>query len=361
MENSSRTNLLSRYFRTVFTLVVVTYITAVAVYLIMRALFGDRFWWLSLVNTFAYMLFLPVLPLLIAAMLLKMRGNALRLVPLAMIGGLWFAPYYLPKQQAAPDGQTLNVLTFNVWGGNQRMDDVAAWLQNSGADVIMLQEIVPFDDWRILPRLAEQYPYRSSQADDERWNGNPNANVTLSRYPIVDMQMIDLQTPETANPLRIVLDVNGQHVAVYNVHLAWPARRSPRFSLPRWIDNFYVEVLLGYDDKARNQQIANLLQHLKQETLPYIVAGDFNTSDQTPTYNALAAQMHDSFREAGSGLGGSWPVSSSRGLPAIVPPIIRIDYIWHSDAFLSLDAQQGPPLGSDHLALQATLSLLPVH
>jgi vancomycin resistance protein VanJ len=347
------------YIKTVFTVIVALYITAVAVYLIMRAIFGDRFWWMSLLNTFAYLLFLPVLPLLLAAMLFKMRRNALRLVPLAMIGGLWLVPYYLPKPQAAPDGQTLNVLTFNVWGRNQRMDDVAAWILNSGADVVMLQEIVPFDDWRILPKLAELYPYRSSQDDDERWGGTPNSNVTLSRYPIVAMQMIDLNTPETANPLRIVLDVNGQHVAVYNVHLAWPARHSPRLSLPGWIDNFYLQVVLGYDDKARNQQIANLLEHLKHETLPYIVAGDFNTSDQTPTYNALAAQMHDSFREAGRGLGGSWPVSSARGLPAIVPPIIRIDYIWHSDAFQSLDARQGPPLGSDHLALQATLVLPP--
>jgi endonuclease/exonuclease/phosphatase family metal-dependent hydrolase len=125
------------------------------------------------------------------------------------------------------------------------------------------------------------------------------------------------------------------------------------------LNNFYARAVLGYSDKLRNAQINSLLDHLKVEPYPYIVAGDFNTSDQTPTYNLLASHLHDSFREGGTGLGASWPVSSARGLPGFIPPLIRIDYIWHSDSFQTISAQQGPPLGSDHLALTATLALLP--
>jgi endonuclease/exonuclease/phosphatase family metal-dependent hydrolase len=143
---------------------------------------------------------------------------------------------------------------------------------------------------------------------------------------------------------------------VYNIHLAWPVSK-PRLPLP--FENLYLRVALGYDDSARNQQITYLIEHLQNEPYPYIVAGDFNTSASSATYQRLATVMHDSFREAGSGLGESWPVSASRGLPALVPPLIRIDYIWHSDHFRAITAQRGPRLTSDHLPVQATLELLP--
>ncbi|MBZ0290583.1 MAG: endonuclease/exonuclease/phosphatase family protein [Anaerolineae bacterium] len=345
-------------FNVVFSFVVGLYIAALASYLLLRALFGDRFWWLSLVNTFAYLIFLPLLALLPAALVLRMRRNVLRLMPVALIGGLWFAPYFAPKTASVPSGQTLRALTFNVWGYNPRMNDVEAWIRDSGADVVMLQEITPQHTQEVLPKLYELYPYHSDQEDLHHWNGTPNYNTTLSRYPILEIEEVDLQTPDTSNPVRIVLDVNGQKVAVYNVHMAWPGGK-PRFPIPARLNHFYVQVMLGYTDKIRNAQINRLLEHLKTEPYPYIFAGDFNTSDQTPTYNLLASHLRDAFREAGTGLGGSWPVASSRGLPGFLPPLIRIDYIWHSDHFRTVEAQQGPPLGSDHLALLATLALSP--
>ena len=71
----------------------------------------------------------------------------------------------------------------------------------------------------------------------------------------------------------------------------------------------------------------------------------------------LAARMGDSFREAGLGFGWSWPVAAQVKLPAFVPPLMRIDYIWHSPQWRTVTASQGPTLGSDHLPLYATLEL----
>ncbi|MDX2140908.1 MAG: hypothetical protein SF123_22680 [Chloroflexota bacterium] len=73
-------------------------------------------------------------------------------------------------------------------------------------------------------------------------------------------------------------------------------------------------------------------------------------------YSEIAAQWNDSFREAGVGLGTSWPVSTARGdLLSFIPPLIRIDYLWHSDDLRAQWAGQAPPLGSDHLGLVAEL------
>jgi endonuclease/exonuclease/phosphatase family metal-dependent hydrolase len=326
------------------------YALAMVVYLVLRLVFGDGFWWLSLLNSFAHLLFMPLVPLLALVALVRSRIAALRLLPLAVIGGLWFGPYLLPKSQAAQTGASLRVLTFNVWGNNHNLRPIEDWIRESQADVVLLQEVSPAYARNELTHLLDMYPYQSSQDDPTRWGGN----MILSRYPILAQEQFDLQTPNSPIPLRVLVDVEGTPVALYNVHLAWPVSE-PRLELP--FNNLYMRVVLGFDDSARNQQITHLIEHLQNERYPYVVAGDFNTSASSATYQQLAAVMHDSFREAGSGLGTSWPVSGSRGLPALVPPLIRIDYIWHSDDFRAITARRGPRLTSDHLPVLATLEL----
>jgi endonuclease/exonuclease/phosphatase (EEP) superfamily protein YafD len=43
-----------------------------------------------------------------------------------------------------------------------------------------------------------------------------------------------------------------------------------------------------------------------------------------------------------------------------IPPLVRIDYIWHSAGLRALQAWQGPAIGSDHLPLQAILEFVPL-
>lgn len=324
------------------------YLFVLVVYLLLRVIFGDRFWWLSLLNTFAHLLFLPLLLVVPLAILIRARQTILRMLPVMLIGGLWFGPYFLPKNLPAPSGTVIRVLTLNVWGNNHDLSHIETWVRNTNADIVLLQEISPTYATDSLPNLIDLYPYQFSQPDSTRWGGI----ITLSRYPIVENDYVDLKV--LPDPQRSVIDINGQRIAVYNVHLAWPVS-DPRVTPP--VDSLYWRVALGFDDRERNVQITNLLDYLKKEPYPYLIGGDFNTSDQSATYNRLAAQMHDSFREAGVGFGGSWPVSAARGLPAFLPPLIRIDYLWHSDGFRTLEAHQPQPVGSDHLPLQVELEI----
>ncbi|MBZ0300947.1 MAG: endonuclease/exonuclease/phosphatase, partial [Anaerolineae bacterium] len=75
-------------------------------------------------------------------------------------------------------------------------------------------------------------------------------------------------------------------------------------------------------------------------------------------YGELAAAMGDSFRETSAGLGTTWP--AARGdddIPALIPPVLRLDYIWHSRQLRTLSTEIGPDLGSDHLPVVAVLAL----
>ena len=90
------------------------------------------------------------------------------------------------------------------------------------------------------------------------------------------------------------------------MHLSMPTQDAARLVIPR--APFYVNIALMYNDTTRNNEIAFLLKTLETESLPYLVAGDFNTSDQSVSYQLLHDKLGDTFREAGIGFGGSWPV-----------------------------------------------------
>ena len=73
----------------------------------------------------------------------------------------------------------------------------------------------------------------------------------------------------------------------------------------------------------------------------------------------LAGRLADAYRQAGWGLGHTAP-ASVEGLDRVPSPsrLFRIDYVWHSDHWQTLDAHVGEWDGqSDHLSVFATLQL----
>ncbi|MFN8419685.1 MAG: endonuclease/exonuclease/phosphatase family protein [Anaerolineae bacterium] len=179
-------------------------------------------------------------------------------------------------------------------------------------------------------------------------------NLILSKYPFVEAKDFDPTNEHGYSQQRVVIDFNGEQIAIYNIHLSMPIWTVDIPQLP-----FSLRMALGYNDSVRNNEIARLIPILQAEKLPFIMGGDFNMSDHSVTYQQLANVVGDSFREVGVGMGKSWPrpVSETDAIPDWMPPIIRIDYIWHSPQWAPINAEQGPYLGSDHLAVLAQFTL----
>ncbi len=78
-------------------------------------------------------------------------------------------------------------------------------------------------------------------------------------------------------------------------------------------------------------------------------------SQHAATYGRVAEVMRDAFREAGRGWGNTWPTELQSGLP--IPLSLRLDYIWHSENFVTQEVRRGPELASDHLPVYAALEL----
>jgi endonuclease/exonuclease/phosphatase (EEP) superfamily protein YafD len=110
-------------------------------------------------------------------------------------------------------------------------------------------------------------------------------------------------------------------------------------------------LLSRYDESRRNQQIDELLRFVQGETLPILLAGDFNMSEWSPVYNQIDSFLDDAYRQSSWGIGATWPAGASEELPDFLPPLLRLDYFWHSAGIEPLSTTLGLPLGSDHLPI----------
>jgi len=285
-----------------------------------------------------------------AALLLRSRPVSLAAAILLTTGLIWFGPYFLPKAARASGGPSLKMVTFNIWGDNATLDKVEVWLRQTNADVVLLQETPAVYNKQGVAALRDLYPYQVMQ--DWTWG-----NLVLSRHPIERSEpflpLQDNSWPQQKITITAPNIPNGR-VVVYNNHFPLPLRPEPRLTL--WPNQpFFVSMPFAFDDRQRNREIAGAVKLLEEERDPFIFGGDFNMNATVPTYDLIAQYARDSYSEAGMGLGLSWPIARIADLPAFVPPLIRIDYVWHSPHFCATRAELGPELGSDHLPVVVNL------
>jgi vancomycin resistance protein VanJ len=318
---------------------------------VLAQLLGERPWWFALLRNFAPYYFLPLIGLIPLAFLGRARRAAALLLSAGAVGLGWFGAYFIPKYPPEIE-RDLRVVTLNVGDFNTSLEEVALWLQQTGADIVLLQELPHEWATREINLLAQQYPHQFVQAA----NSFKFGNAVLSRHPIVQAENIHLDTSDRFVQQRAVLSVNEHDVAVYNIHLEPVLGDTPRFE-PRQFYSPVLWMMLSYDNTRRDAQFHQISERIRTETLPVLVGGDFNTSEHTSSYNILTAELRDSFREVGVGLGGTWPKGGTFGTPAWLPPLLRIDYLWHNSALATLDVQVGPALTSDHLPLTADYAL----
>ena len=270
---------------------------------------------------------------------------SLQIVLLA-IGIYAFALPAMYRPVDPPAGATIRAVSFNVQGSNAELERATEWLLGAAPDVIVLQETAEGYD----PRLAPLY---AVYAHEDHIEGSVRV---FSRYAILQREALTIEAPgddrRGREALRLLLDVDGRPLAVYALHFSLPLRPRAAGSADGDIG---PEALLRYDESRRNAQIRRFLRLLDAESAPFIAAGDFNMSDASLIYDELAERMRDGWREAGNGAGRTWPVAEAIGLPRVVQPFLRIDYIWHSTALRATAAEVGEAIGSDHLPLSVTL------
>jgi endonuclease/exonuclease/phosphatase (EEP) superfamily protein YafD len=310
----------------------------------LAALWGfvePRPWWLELTNTFALLLFAPLLLVLPATLLLRSRWMTGALVAMLALFVALFGSHFKPPAVSPTAGRPLRIMTFNQLFTNQHVPELLAAIRAQQADIVGLQELSKLAADALKAELSGEYPYQALVP------GNQSGLGLLSRYPF--------QSSGESNSVRgqrVTIQLDGQIVTILNIHLAAPAIRISK------IPQLGIPVITGYDAGSPTRQIGRLVGEIDQVDGPLIVIGDFNTGDREPRYAQLAARMHDAFRETNWGFGFTFPDHKRIGPVTFPFPLVRIDYIWSKGGALPAAAHvECNNSGADHCFLVADLRL----
>jgi vancomycin resistance protein VanJ len=332
-----------RILGTLITIVLDEYSIVLLAFLLARWLVGERWEIVALGNSFLTLALLPTLILFPLALIRRHRAMALIVAPALAYLLISYVPVFVPRSVAAP-GKSISILTYNIHSETLRLDPIIALIRDADPDVVAMQELSQEAADRFDKDLASQYPYRKLHA----FAGNAVIGQgILSKHPILDDEYWRNENlPEKLGHQRVSLDAKGMRVTLYNAHPVHPIFKGGHF--------FFTEL--------RAQEIDSVLDRANRDIGPLIIVGDFNMTDQSSDYQRITARYADSYREVGWGLGLTFPDFSSvnavpgplRSLP--IPPLVRLDYIFHNNAIRALDAKVwGSSGGSDHRPVFARL------
>lgn len=279
---------------------------------------GERWVMVALLNSFIHLLLLPAfVGIIIAALARRWRLTTLFL-PAVGVMLIWYATLFVPKTHSAPESTPrLTVMTYNILQGDiPHLADKAQMMIDSQSDIIAVQELDTDSAEFLATALEDVYPYQALH----HFLHSAVGQGIFSRYPIVEEAF---WRPYFGHQ-RVVIDFDGVDIFVYNLH-GRPPLRGDGFS-------------------GREHEMTLFLERLnaEDEAVPLIIAGDFNMTDRSDDYGRITENYRDAWREVGLGFGwtfnGTFPI-----------PLLRIDYLFHNDAVLALDAQViQNSAGSDH-------------
>jgi endonuclease/exonuclease/phosphatase (EEP) superfamily protein YafD len=233
------------------------------------------------------------------------------------------APYFQERAQEALPAVGFRLITFNTWFRNDGLAAIAGFLERSGADVIVLQEV---DLLRLseLIDVMRSYPHHVATPKVRR------GLVIFSRTPLTDIEHFEIPARIT-RITRATVQWNGSNVAIIGAHLRWPL--SP--------------------GKARQRawELGMIAERARRETGPVIVTGDFNLTPWSGFFDRFVEQSGLADCALGQGLLATWPSQ-------VLPVRIRIDHCFASSHWAVRNIDVGQRLGSDHLPMTMDLQLI---
>ncbi|MBM2810248.1 MAG: Endonuclease/Exonuclease/phosphatase family protein [Chloroflexi bacterium] len=307
----------------------------------------DTTWWLALASEFSFFV-LAASPIALALALVRPTPISIGLgtVPLvlfALIYGGRLVPH--PPASAGSDRREITVYTQNIAGMYTLLEGLQSQIERVQPDLLAMQEVPSHVD-QLHQAADPMLPYSVLEP-----RPNPSGIGTWSRLPILDTQTLTL-VPGGHLSQRTRIDMGGETLTLYSVHLNPPWPRGWHGTLTPFAFVNPVESSL------RQAQVQALLQDVRAQPGPVIVAGDFNMGERTWDYRQLSAVLTDAFASSGRGLGHTFP-SRDEWWPfgLHLPPALRIDYVWLGPGLTAREVQVADQMGSDHQGLIARIAV----
>jgi endonuclease/exonuclease/phosphatase (EEP) superfamily protein YafD len=249
---------------------------------------------------------------LIAAAILVMLAN-IGLFALGLRG-------QAPRAKSASQ-RFLRLVTFNVWKRNPHIEDIAAFLDEADADLVVLQEVTNEQKSRLRDLTKARYPQMLGT----------NGLLILAKHKErasghIDGAKIDgwARTPFV---LWAQFEIEGVAFELAGVHLAYP-----------------------FNPLEQVADTETLIAFVRSRKAPLLVAGDFNLTPWSRKLQRFTRETgllrYNTFRP-------TWPMR--RVIPLI--PLVGLDNVFSSSEFARLSVATGSSAGSDHLPIIADIAL----
>ena len=249
---------------------------------------------------------------------------------------------------AGAGGETgaVRILTLNIHAGKDaaqqpNIERVAAVIDSTGADIVMLQEV----DRRTqraggadhLAELEKLTGMHAAFAKSLDYQGGDYGIALLSRWPIDAATTVPLKVepPQERS--------GGSHEPRVALHAVVRTPAGPLHVLNTHID-------AGGPATYRRQEVIGLLARIRNQVPagePVILGGDLNARPAADEIAAVSLALSDAFAACGTGAGETFPASG---------PDRRIDYVFYRQA-RCLHARVQPTQASDHRPLLVTLEI----
>lgn len=322
-------------------------------------------WWIQLLAIALPYVSIALIPVAFIALYFgKWKLRLLHSALLIMIV-VRFGPA-LPSSKSSTtmdSAETLKVLTLNARGRHNNpkaRDKMLALMKQEQPHVLSLQEIV----FRFISEppglrgsphilvLLDSLGYDTIRSEEGKPKYHQPILTILPQEELTQTEIRgDVGEALPGLVTRTVVKWQEQDIAVYNIHLLsfaekpWQGDESRWFNLKTW--------LAGYrnfrrDFKTRAREATRIRKMLDEESNPFIVTGDFNSTPHNWAYYHLAQGLQDTFLEAGNDWGATY---HSR------QPMFRIDYVLASSDWQVVQTYPIEGNYSDHKPLVAHLKL----
>lgn len=309
------------------------YVLTVLIHSILDLIFGESWVFIAFLNTFAHLIWFPAFILFLFNLLLKQWGlSAILLLPILAFLFTW-GTMFLPQRGKAKTqaDNSVRIVTYNLKGYNPEQENIVDVIREVDADIVALQELSHINSPAIESQLQDTYPYMAFHITDNVTQGQG----ILSRYPISDdsFWMYDFAENMLGHQRTEIELGDNRSIIIYNVHPSHPAMQGAFF-----------------DPRYRSMEIDAILERSTKEHLPQLIVGDFNMPELSDDYAKIRMNYNDAYRLTGYGMGSTFP--STR----IIPPFLRLDYIFFSEGIIAQNAQVwSESAGSDHRPLVVDL------
>jgi len=226
----------------------------------------------------------------------------------------------------------LKVLSWNIWNEGH-FDEIAQFLKSSEADIIGLQEVLPFSKSipiiGFLTSLGYEHVYAPARLSSNE--KEEMGNAVFSKFPIVSSAVHVLSEENKRIAVQADIAIEGETVHVFSVHLLHTHQKV---------------------SSIQELQAENLLKVLPQERV--IVMGDFNATPES----VVVQKMHSVLTDTNTTHTPTWSVYPE-GCPVCNPQKIdtRLDYIFVSSDIKVVSSAVAISRASDHLPISAIVEV----